>query len=190
MKILLDLLYWFQHSSYGTLKSYKLNLYQTNVIPWSERKDNVKSQPSPSRVLVLAKRRQISVGSPLREKSPDTAPLSSLRGPGAQDPTDPQAPQAAQMVGPGPTDCSSPRWAWREAHCSLKAPGQGQRAALVRAVEPCRTQPPACSLGPSAHLLARGQVSWRVPGRRPGAASYLTLCLVTTPSQTFCRMRD
>ena len=45
-------------------------------------------------------KRQISVGGSLRARSPDTAQLSSLREPGAQDPAGPQAPQAAQTVGP------------------------------------------------------------------------------------------
>ena len=44
-----------------------------------------------------------------------------------------------------------------------------------RALEACRTEPPACSPGPSpAHPLARGWVSWRIPGRKPRSASDLT----------------
>ena len=46
----------------------------------------------------LAKRRQISVGGSLRARSPDPAQLSSLREPGTQDPTGPQAPQATQTA--------------------------------------------------------------------------------------------
>ena len=42
---------------------------------------------------------RISVGGSLRARSPDPAQLSPLREPGAQDPTGPQAPQAAQTVG-------------------------------------------------------------------------------------------
>ena len=41
-----------------------------------------KAQLSPSRVLVLGKRRQISAGGSRRARSPDSAQLSLLRGPG------------------------------------------------------------------------------------------------------------
>ena len=53
------------------------------------------TQTFPSKVPVLAKRRQSSVGGFLRARSPDPAQLSWLREPGAN----PQAPQVAQMVG-------------------------------------------------------------------------------------------
>ena len=77
-----------------------VNLHQTNVILCSDKKgQGPKAQLSPSKVQVLAKRRQISVGGSLRARSPDPAQLSSLREPGTQDPTGPQAPQAAQMAG-------------------------------------------------------------------------------------------
>ena len=63
-----------------------------------------------------------------------------------------------------------------ELHCC-----QGQWVALVRALEPCRTEHPACSLGPPAHLLPGGQwVCWKAPGRRLVSASYLTPHLTTT----------
>ena len=57
---------------------------------------------------------------------------------------------------------------------------QGQWVAVVRVLEPCRTQPPTCSLGPPAHRLVRGRVNWRVLRRRLVSASYLTLRLMTT----------
>ena len=61
--------------------------------------------------------------------------------------------------------------------------------ALARVLEPCRTQPPACSLILPAYPSAQGQVSWRSPGRRPRYAFYLTLpddhhstdCLLNRP---------
>ena len=62
-----------------------VTLYQTNVILCSdEKRQGPKSQLSPSNVQVLAKRKQISVGGYLRDRSPDSAQLSSLKKPGAQ----------------------------------------------------------------------------------------------------------
>ena len=58
-------------------------------------------------------------------------------------------------------------------------PGSSQWVALARALEPCRKQPRAYSLGPSSPI-SPGTVSWKVLGRRPGLASYLTLHLTTT----------
>ena len=50
---------------------------------FSDKKgQGTKAQLSPSRVLVLGKRRQISAGGSRRARSPDSAQLSSLRGPG------------------------------------------------------------------------------------------------------------
>ena len=64
--------------------------------------------------------------------------------------------------------------------------GMGRGSPLPRGLdstsglEPCRTQPLACSLGPSAHLLAQGWgTDLRAPGRRPGSGPYLTLHLTT-----------
>ena len=58
-------------------------------------------------------------------------------------------------------------------------PGSSQWVALARALEPCRKQPRACSLGPSSPI-SPGTVSWKVLGRRPGPTSYLMLHLRTT----------
>ena len=71
--------------------------YQRNVIICFNKKEEqgLKAQTFPSKVPVLAKRRQSSVGGFLRARSPDPAQLSWLREPGAN----PQAPQVAQMVG-------------------------------------------------------------------------------------------
>ena len=80
-----------------------VNLYQRNVILCHGKKgQGPKVQLSPSKVPVLAKRRQSSVGSSFRARSPDSVHLSSLREPGAQDPTGTQAPQAAHVVEIGP----------------------------------------------------------------------------------------
>ena len=114
---------------------------------------------------------------------PPSAQPSSLKEPGIQDPTGPQAPQAAQSVGrPGPTEGDPGRllllgrrdWDGGRAHGHLEA-----WATLVRALEPCRTQPSAYSLGPQAHPLVQGWMNWRAWGR-PRATSYLTLHLTTT----------
>ena len=151
-----------------------------NVILCSEKKgQGPKAQLSPCEVQVLAKRKQVSVGSSLSARSP--APHPAV------------IPEKARSPGPNWPSGSlghPNRRGWSQADCcclwvteagmgksftAASRPGPGQRAALVRALEPCRAQPPACSPGPSsAHPLARGWVSWRVPGRKPGSASYLT----------------
>ena len=75
-----------------------VNLYQTNVIPCSDKKgQGPKTKLSPSEVQGPAKRKQTSVGGSLRARSPDPAQLSSLREQSAQDSTDPQALLAAQI---------------------------------------------------------------------------------------------
>lgn len=56
-------------------------------------------------------KRQVLAGSPLKVRSPDSAQLSSLREPGAQDPASPQAPQMPQRewsvpASQGPADCN------------------------------------------------------------------------------------
>ena len=128
---------------------------------------------------VLAERRQGSSGGSLRARSPDSVQLSWPREPGAQDQTGPQVPQDAQMAGARSIDCILCRqplpWGHRgknggASHRCLKAwawPVGG----LARAPEPCRTEPPACSLGPPTYPLLWGWVSCRSPGRRPGSAS-------------------
>ena len=112
----------------------------------------VPTQLTPSKVPVQAKSRQSSAGGSLRAKSPDPAQLSSLREPGAQ-PNWPSGSSGRQTGRPGPTVYDPGRrsllLAWRdrdggEVHCCLKAWGW----ALLRALEPCRTQAPAWSLGP------------------------------------------
>ena len=54
------------------------------VLRLDKKGQGAKVQLSPSKVLVLAKRRQSSVGSSLRAGSPGSTQLSSLKKPGAQ----------------------------------------------------------------------------------------------------------
>ena len=61
------------------------NLYQINVILCLDQKgQSLKAQLLPSKVPVLAKRRQISLGSSFKAKFPYPTQLSSLREPGIQ----------------------------------------------------------------------------------------------------------
>ena len=61
------------------------NLYQMNVILCPDEKgQSPEAQLLPSKFPVLAKRRQISVGSSFRARFPYPAQLSSLREPGIQ----------------------------------------------------------------------------------------------------------
>ena len=136
----------------------------------------------------LAERRQISAGSSLRTKSPGPTQPSSLTEPGTQDPTGPQPPQAAQRVGAGPTNQVPGRQLpplgcrggeREEVHHCLKAwawPVGG----LGEGCGDQQTTASVCSLDPPGQLPAISHVSWRAPGRRPGATSYLTL-QSTTP---------
>ena len=92
---------------------------------------------------------------------PRPAQLSSLREPVTQDPTDPQATQmeGARSHNLRPmqtaTAIRSQRWGWERGSLLPQSLG----LALARALEPCRTQPPACSLGPprSPAVLALGR---------------------------------
>ena len=58
----------------------------------------------------------------------------------------------------------------RERVIAAWRPEPSQWVALGKALEPCRTQPSACSLGLWAHWLAQG---WRAGGQRPGSTSDL-----------------
>ena len=84
-------------------KDVPVNLYQMNVILCPDKKgQGSKVQLSPSKVPVLAKRRQSSAASSLRVRSPDSAQLSPLREPGAQ-PNWPSGSSGRQTGRPGPT---------------------------------------------------------------------------------------
>ena len=73
----------------------------------------------------------------------------------------------------------SQRQGWGRGSRPPQGLGRGYWATLVRALEPCRTQPSAYSLGPPAHPLAQGWMNWRA-WVRPRTTSYLTLHLRTT----------
>ena len=133
-----------------------INLHQANVILCSNKKGQChKAQLSPSEVLVLAQRRQSPASSTLSARSPNPVHLSSLREPGAYDPTGPQAPQTTGTMGAGLSDYDPSRQLLslgrrdRDEGRFTVTPrsGPGQCVDLAWAPEPCRTQPPACSLG-------------------------------------------
>ena len=134
-------------------------------------------------------KRQISVGGSFRARSPDPAQLSTLREPGAQDPTDPQAPQAAQTVG-----ARSPRLCPMQTAAAIRShrqgwgrgspPPQGLGLGLAggrswRGPWSPAGHSPSLFPGPPSPPLTRGQVSWRALGRRPGSASCLAPYLMT-----------
>lgn len=107
-------------------------------------------------------------------KFPRLCPAIIAEGARCPGPNWPQAPRPPTL-GEGPTDCGPGGLLLPgcrrggdggEVHPASR-PGPVQGVALARAVEPCRTQTPTCSLA----SLARGQVSWRVLGRRPGSLS-------------------
>ena len=74
------------------------NLYQMNIILCLDQKgQSPKAQLLPSKVPVLAKRRQISVGSSFRARFPHP---SHPRGNQTSNPTGPQSPQVTQTGRP------------------------------------------------------------------------------------------
>ena len=125
---------------------------------------------------------QISAGGSLRARSPDPVQPPSLRKLGAQDATSAQAPQAAWMAGEGragPADADPGR---RPLPWGCRCRGEGHLKAWAWPVGgtwwglwSLQDTAPNLFLGPSVHLPAGGQMSWRAPGRGPGSASYLTL---------------
>ena len=148
-----------------------------NVILCSDEKgQGPQARLLPSKVLVLAKRRQISVGSFLRTMSPGPAQVSSLREPGTQ----PSWPLDSSDC---PEARGARRWNWVPQTESGRGPlllghrgglgrgsprpeglGQGQGAAAVGVVGSCRTEPQACSLRPPVHPLASGRGGgWDLP---------------------------
>ena len=138
-------------------------------------------------------KRQISAGGSLRPRSPDPAQPPSLREPGAQDPTSPQAPQATQMARARshrlhPMQTAAVISLQRQGWGIGSLPPQGLGPASGRPWRglwsPAGHSPQPVPWAPLAHPLARGQVSWRAPGRRLGSVSYLTLCLTTTTPPT------
>ena len=136
-----------------------IHLYQRNVILCPDKKEqSPKAQLLPSKVPVLAKRRQIC-WQLLRARFPHPAQLSSLR-----------ARHPSQVVF---SLLRQPRWGDQisqtvtqtAGHCqqvsetgigerftTASSPGPRQWAVLVRSLEPCRMQSPVCSQGPQAHL--------------------------------------
>ena len=92
---------------------------------------------------------------------------------------------------PGPTDCDPGRLLLplggrgRMGRCSLPPQDQelARKVALARVLGPCRTQLPASSLGPPAHLLTPSWVSWKAPWEKAGICllphSLMTTILLT-----------
>ena len=161
---------WFLRSGHCQVRMLrKLPPNKCYSLSWQER---VRSQGTtfslwgPGR----AKTRQNSVGGSLKAKSPDPVQLSLLRkrAPRTQPALRPPIrwePVPTNFIlcrQPLPLGCRDEG----EAHLCLKVWTQAV-GGLTRALELCRTQPPACSLGPPpspAHLLAWGWVSRRSPG--------------------------
>ena len=123
-----------------------------NVILHSDKKGSgPQAQFSPSEVQSWPREGRSQLAAP-SGRNPQTLPsLSSLREPGAQDPTCPQAPQATQKPGarshrlhPMQTaDATRSQKLW----WGSSSPPQNLSPTLARALEPGRTQPPTCSLG-------------------------------------------
>ena len=111
--------------------------------------------PSPSGCPVLAKRRQISIGSSWKVRSPDPAQPSSLKEPRPRTQLDLRLLRhpniGAGLAGYDPDGLPlllGLRGQEGECFTAASRPGSSQWAASARALEPCRKQPPACSLGP------------------------------------------
>ena len=91
-----------------------VNLYQMNVILCPDQKgQSPKAQLSPSKVPILPKRRQSSVGSSFRARFPHPAQLSSLSSPNPHWPCLLRLPKWGTL---GLTDCSPGRRPRLEGH--------------------------------------------------------------------------
>ena len=157
-------------------KDVPINLYQTNAILPADKKGwGPKIQLSPSEVLVLARRRQISAGSSLRAKSPKSSQLSSLREPGTQDPAGPQTPQAASTAG-----TRSRRLQPRQTATAIRSQRRGwggdsppiQSLSLVSGRPWRELWSPAGHSPQPVHQRVWGGVSWKSLRRRVGSASF------------------
>ena len=151
-------------------------------LPWQERARS-QAQLSPSQVPVLAERRQSSAGSFLRARSPDPAQLSSLRETGTQPnkPSDssglPQGGGSSYRLWPRQTAATIEvtQTGMRKGFTAASRPSPGQWMALVSALEPCRTQPPACLLAvPSPTSSPAGPRLGKLEGLREKAG----ICLL------------
>ena len=130
-------------------------------------------------------RRQSSAGGSLRVRSPDPDQTASMKEWDARDTALSQAPKAAQRQGPIPQTAFYSDSGFHEVtkvgmgHAT-SGPGPGQWAALMRALEPCRTQPSACFLGHPVHPPVLGRVS---PGRsQDPSLTPLSLRTTTLPT--------
>ena len=122
---------------------YKPMLFSVSVILLSKKGQGPKAQPASSKVLVLAKRRQISAGSSLRARSPNPAKLSPL--PRTQ-PTSSSVSSGCPKRGETRSNRLQPRQIsvlfgsrdrdGGEVHCSRSGP---RLVEGFRALEPCRT---------------------------------------------------
>lgn len=100
------------------------------------------------------------------------------RHPGPNLSREPQAPQAAHLVGTrSPKLPPSGRRDGMRGRFTIASRSESSREALVRILEPCRTQDTAPSLLPAPQFTCWLEAGWtgRAPRRRLGSSSYLTL---------------
>ena len=166
---------------HGVRSSNDVNLYHTNVFLCPDKKgEGPKIQLSPSKSWSWLRGCRCQLAAP---SGPGPQPLPSCHHWRSQvpNPTGPQGSSGCPELGkimshrlwPQQTTSAkrSQRQGWRRGSPMPQHMGQCWWVALVRALEPRRTQPPAYSLGPPAHPLAKGWVSWRASGRRLGSTS-------------------
>ena len=165
-----------------------VNHYQMNVVLWLDKKgQGAKVQLSPCKVLVLAKRRQSSVGSSLRAGSPGSTQLSSLKKPGAQpswlsgSSGHPKWETRSHRLRPStlPLLLGCREQNGREGHC-CRRPGLRLAGECGEGSEALQDSALNLFSGAPAHLLAQGWVTWRAWKGRPGFTSDLILHLTTT----------
>ena len=139
---------------------YQVNFYS---LSWQE-KQGPKAQLSPPKVPILAKRRQVSVGSSFSARPPHPAQLSSLKEPGAQ-PSWPSGSSGHSEGRPGPTECNPGTLPLLLGHRGKdggrgsllpQGLGQGQWVILMRAQSSAGHSPKPFLWGPT-HLLAQAR---------------------------------
>ena len=176
-------------SGHGQVNNVLVSLHQSIVL-WSDKKgQGPQAWASHSEVQVWLRGGRSQLRAP-SWPGPQTLPSHHHWGIQVPNPTGPQALQATHMAGTRShwlcpmqtaTAIRLPRWGWGRGSPQPHSLGPASGHSWQELWSPTAHSPELVPVSaPTVQLLAQGQVSHRVPGRRPGSTSYLTLHLTTT----------